>query len=293
MFLYHFTSLALYHSILESSINDGHVRLQDGGILKPVVWMTTSPLSNCTGVRSGGVYSEGEYNYAEMIQGGGLKNNIVVDKTKVRIKIDMDKLKLIGGTYKYEEFMRGLNQSKNYTKSLSLSATHNLNNLTDKQLIRLSKTIDNGKSWYLSIKDVPVDTFLSIDFQVSDNQFIPYNYECNGRDGMEALGFMSPSKEKTSYLNNLIEGVVFEPYNILLMKDNDECNPVVLFRVRGVFCMVDICDSYVIFDHSTIKPRIDNSTLIDWVKLEKKYLLTLWRKAENRYEEFKVENNLS
>lgn len=280
MILYHYTSVSLAEAILSSAISKGHLVQSDGGILQPVVWLTTEPRAWGHGLTTGSErLTSSEVAFSERVQGGPMRNYKTVDKTRMRLAVEI----VPANSPRLMSFMDYARtyESKAFAKRLGISAQYKLDKLSPKDYHRLSRTAKTMEStWWLSFEPVPASALVTVDIFVA-GRFSPYRFEAHGRDAMRELGFATPSAGALSELAQiLMPSHPFEEAKAILICSDPSETPKVTIRGGGKTRAFEIVGA-VPLGGSDDDSQI--ATLWTWIDSHRLELLHCWNEAIELY----------
>lgn len=284
MKLYHYTSVTLFHSIMNSSLKNGHLRLQDGRIISPVVWLTSSPLASGHGLLDGNEkLTKSNMDYIERIEGRKLKIGKTQNKMQIRISICSEKVKNKKDLIRFKHYMQVLGQHKLYIKQMGVSCYYDINKfnqLSDSELLKIfKKTKTKEDTWYLYFGEIYKEDFLSVEYQVSENNFIPYSYEEHGRKHIEEAGIFSPTLNEIECLRSET-GMDIQPYNIRVFCGNLQSPPSASIFLQNTFINLSIKNGAVLDSLGDDKDiQKIHPAFYSWLSLKQKELECLWLKA--------------
>lgn len=256
-----------------------------GGVHHKTVWLTTDPSAKGHGLLTGReVLTASQIAHMERIQGGSLSNRSTHNKSQIRIGIELDPSKTVG-LHSFTKYC-SKNESKDYAKIYGLSALYDLKKLSDAQLKRLvKKSLTKENTWWLSFAPISPDHFVSADFNVGNDKFIPYDFEKHGRNALEQYGFAVPRKETLDSLQGLfaVKRHRLEHPKALLICQNLSSTPSVVIRGNGKMQAFDLCNGQPI-DGSNVLADVDG---IDaWIATNSEELQGCWQMAIDRYKVF-------
>lgn len=222
MKLYHYTSVPLACGIFSTSLKHGHYSSQHNGVMRPVVWLTSSLNEKEHGLLSGEkIANERQRQYVAAIQGGVPKNAHTHEKTKIRIEVLASKLTKMPlneyrdtnrtdwrGLIDFEKFSKYvLGEDKLYRQSIGLSCHYDLATLPDSDLRKLlTKKLTNLLSWKLHFGDIPPAHFLSVKYK-QHNGYVPFDFEAHGRTECANVGIHYLSAEALQEFAKICEPV--------------------------------------------------------------------------------------
>jgi hypothetical protein len=204
MIFYHFTSVALAESIVHSGISNGHLCRSDGTILQPIVWLTTDSRVEGHGLLTGGTVSkESQRRYIEAVQGRRMANNVLHDKTQVRLRVRLPRLDR--HLVSFRDWSRRY-EKPGYARIMGLSAVRELEGASDEQIIEWHRTLGTKEdTWWLYRETVPPAAIEDVAFNLGAD-FAPYAFEEHGRSHFREAGFSAISKPALDEL-----GVILPP----------------------------------------------------------------------------------
>lgn len=279
MQLFHYTSVPLAESILSSAIRNGHLTRGDGTILQPVVWLTTDPRPMGHGLTTGiEKMNAADIAHSERVQGGPLRNTRTLDKTQVRIAVDLDST-TSPGLMSFRNYANKY-EDKTFAKALGLTTLFNLNQLTDKEIKRLYRTTTTKEAtWWLSFDAIFPTSFAKVDFNLN-GKFVPYDFEQHGREVMNKVGFAVVSPSALATLSEVLPPEhKFETSKAILICNAPDGVPTVAIRGGGATRMFDI-ESEALLDGS----EDDHiAGLQGWIRVNKEELRARWTEAVGYY----------
>lgn len=228
---YHFTSVSLAESILSSAISQGHLALANRPIRYNVVWLTTDPNPWGHGLTTGTEHlNENEIAFSEKIQGAPLKNTVTLDKTRIRIALELDP-QLDPTLISFNAYCRQ-NNAKLEGRVLGLSALGRLDHLSPKAIHKLMRSAPTKEgTWWLKFTPVQPSCFVGVDVN-RDGRYVPYVFEEHGRAEMLGCGFAVPPAYALSELADIIPAAhQFEATKALVLCSSPKDEPIV--RIRG------------------------------------------------------------
>ena len=213
MELYHFTSVALSKSILSDSLSKGHLDVPGGGIIDGVVWFTTLPYPEGTGVpMEVKQLTESELAHAKKVQ-GVVNSSLSSDKSRIRLSVESESLKPIDiasdmpkGLIPFVEFCELMNAPIGWAKTIGLSALHDLPTVTDKKYAELLCDIDSSTehTWYIHFGPVPAELITSVEFRVGED-YVPYDLNTHGRESLAEAGIECVNEESIRELEKILK----------------------------------------------------------------------------------------
>ena len=282
MKLFHFTSVSLAEAILSSSISQGHFSHADGTMTRPVVWLTTDPSHQGHGLTTGKeLITSGEAKYSERVQGGRLRNTKTLDKTRIRIAVDLDP-STDGSLVSFVDYC-GRNETKFYAKVMGISGLYRLQDLTDKQFLQLKKSSKTKETtWWLRWRPILPETFAAVEYN-DGGKFVPYSFEKHGRQAMEDIGFTFVSEPAHNELSEIIPaGNRFELPKALVLCAEADTEPQVAIRGAHRTSIYSIESGHCVQD--THDPF--SSLLEGWVSRHRDELMECWKLSEEKWVSF-------
>lgn len=234
MKLYHYTSVTLGEAILSDSISQGHLTHANGEISHGVAWFTTDPNPAGHGLLRGDeVFTRSQRAHQERVTGRPLRNNVALDKTAIRIAVDVDPatnprlMSFMDYAKKYE--------SKDWAKVMGLSAIVDLGKLTAKDIKKLIRTASTKETtWWVSFGPVTAEHFVGVDFNTGGGKFVPYEFEAQGRKAMLACGFAAPDQAAQAGIAEIVRPAhALERPKALVFCDDPAKAPKVVVRGGG------------------------------------------------------------
>lgn len=214
MRLYHYTAVGLAKSILTHDLSRGHLDTPDGGIIQGVVWFTSLPFPEGTGVPTETrQLKESEVRKAERVQGGMLRNNLTSDKSKLRLTLESDTLQplrmengLPRGLISFEKWCKLCGAPKDWVRDMGLSALYDLSTLSDEERFRLRKKKGNSKeeTWFLHFGPISSELITAVDCRVG-REYVPYSFDEHGRIALSAVGVECLSLAATAELQKILK----------------------------------------------------------------------------------------
>ena len=249
MKLYHFTSVSLSKAILSDCLSQGHLDTHTGKILEGVVWFTTLPFPEGTGVPT----QVKELNERELVKAkkleGELRNNLSSDKSRIRLSLDSQSLQsfalvngLPEGLISFEKWCKLLGAPKAWVKYMGLSALHDLENMSDEKLRKLLKKKDSSKehTWYLHFGPVSPDLITAVDYKVG-RDYVTYDLNAHGREALAEAGIECVSADSIRDLEKIIApSHQHELIHAVVICCEPSDRKIVFIRGSGNTCLVDI-----------------------------------------------------
>lgn len=275
---YHFTSVALAESILSSSISQGHLALPNRPVRYNVVWLTSDPNPWGHGLTTGKErLTQSEIAFSEKIQGAPLKNTVTVDKTRIRIAIELDP-QLDPTLISFNAYCKQ-NDAKLEGRLLGLSALERLDELSPKEIHKLMRSAHTKEStWWLKFAPVEPSCFAGVDVN-HGGRYVPYVFEAHGRAEMLACGFAVPSTHALSELANITPPAHrFETTKALVLCTSPRDEPMVC--IRG-----NLKDRVFEIESAAPQSPVDEATprLQRWIADFRDELRECWQEAVTSY----------
>jgi hypothetical protein len=204
MKLYHYTATSLGESILSSDISKGHLMHSDGRMSQGVVWLTTDPRPGGHGLTLGNErLTQSQVRHLQRVQGGPLRNHLTLDKTQLRITVELDpaqRRNLVAFTDYAKEY-----ESKEYAKWYGVSCLVDMKSTPDKEIKRLMRVAQTKeRTWWLSFGPVSPAEYVGVEFNVK-GRFEPYDFERHGREAMREVGFVFPCAETLAEVADIVK----------------------------------------------------------------------------------------
>ena len=204
MKFYHFTSVSYAETILSMGISRGHVKHGDGSIRNSVVWLTTDPDADGHGLTTGDkTLTARAMEYLTRVDGVAPKNGIVMNKTRVRLTVEMsaDTATLMP----FVEYYARRGEKPDEAKLMGLSAY--VENpwrlpLTRRRHLLKSTTTKEG-TWWLSFAPITASEITRVEYN-SPAGFVDYDFEAHGRQHFHDAGFVVPSAATLQSLHPLV-----------------------------------------------------------------------------------------
>lgn len=276
MLLYHYTSVALAESILTNGgINNGYLARANGEIVKPVVWLTTSPSPEGHGLLTGKeTYSDEDIAFLTRVNGEPPRNGITHNKTAVRIAVELPED--TPGLISFNDFCERY-EPKNFARRTGLSVYHKLRDIgTAEALVRYKHTETMEDTWWLSFLPISQHQIVAVEFNLN-GEFVPYSFEVHGREPFLNAGFSVVSPNSLSALNEIVKpGHKFDQVKAILLCDTPEREPTVLIRGAAYLAAFMIVDSELYFAR---EQGLDHKAIQTWIQENKSELLACWDEA--------------
>ncbi|MEN8503600.1 MULTISPECIES: hypothetical protein [Paraburkholderia] len=202
MQLYHYTSATMAESIFHEGLQPSTLTRGDGTIMKGVLWLTTDTDVNGHGLLTGKErLTESQRRFLEKIQGGPLKNEVMVDKTAIRIQVDIEDDDPM--LHSFVDWSKK-NERPGYARIMGLSALYDLKALTDAELKRAYKHAKTKEAtWKLYFSSVPPMKISDVS-ALAGTQFVPYDFERNGRGPLRENGLTIVSADSLRRLRDFL-----------------------------------------------------------------------------------------
>lgn len=273
MKLYHFTAATLAKGILTEGQRSGHLEDPHGNIVRGVVWFTSLPFPEGTGVPNGKRnLTKSEILKAERVE-GKIRNTFTFDKTRVRLTYESQDLApyqivngKISGLISFEKWCKLINAPKRWAKHIGLSAFYDLNSLSDEELLRLHKKKGNSKesTWYLYFGHVESHLVRAVDYKVG-GEYVAYDFEAHGRAEMASVGVECVGTKASNDLAGIIKpSHVHETVHASVMCDEPLDKSIVCVRGGGNTCMVEFENKSLIGLHVN-DPSYPIDDIYKWV----------------------------
>ncbi|MTV41940.1 hypothetical protein [Duganella radicis] len=276
MLFYHYTSVPLAEAILTNGgINDGHLVRANGEIIKPVVWLTTSPSHEGHGLLTGKeTYSEEDIAFLTRVEGEPPRNGITHNKTAMRIAVDLPEN--TPGLISFNDFCIQ-NEPPHFARRTGLTVFHKLKGMdTAAALARFKDTETMEDTWWVSADPVLQDRIVAVDFN-SASGFVPYSFEDHGREPFLDAGFSVVSKESLATLNKIVmPGHKFDLVKAILLCDKPEREPIVLIRGANYFTAFIVKDGRPCFER---EKGLDHAPVQAWIAENRSEILACWEEA--------------
>ncbi|QCI14098.1 hypothetical protein E6B08_23345 [Pseudomonas putida] len=273
MKLYHYTAATLAKGILSEGLTIGHLEDPQGKIIHGVVWFTSLPFPEGTGVPTGKhTLTESQAHKAKRVQ-GVLRNKFTFDKTRVRLTYDSQDLPSyqvvdgqIRGLISFEKWCKLVNAPKRWAKHIGLSAFHDLNSLSDEELFRLHKKKGNSKesTWYLYFGKVSPDVVQAVDYKVG-REYVTYDFDAHGRVEMALAGVECVGPIAHNDLAGIIKPLHrHETVHASIMCDEPLEKSIVCVRGGGNTCFIEFEEKSFI-SLRTDDPAYPVSDIYQWI----------------------------
>jgi len=191
MQLYHYTSATMAESIFHSGLKPSTLTRGDGSIMKGVLWLTSDADVNGHGLLTGNErLTDRERRFLEKVQGGPLKNEVMADKTAIRIQVDIEPDDPM--LHSFGDWSKK-NERPGYARIMGLSALYDLKALSDAELQRAYKHAKTKEAtWKLYFSNVSPMQISGVS-ALAGTQFVPYDFELNGRESLRENGLTTVS----------------------------------------------------------------------------------------------------
>lgn len=292
MRLYHFTATSLAASILSDAIRLGHLVTHTDEIAHGVVWLTSYPYPDKTGVPMKETrLSSKQLAHASRVENRSLGNNLSHDKSRIRLGLDSNSLKSFEivdnkptGLISFEKWCKLVGAPKNWAKYIGMSACFDLENMTDEEKVRQMKKKGNTQesTWYLHFGPIAAKLLDAVDCKVGKD-YVPFDFEKHGRNDLSYVGIECVSPTSLAELRKIVE-----PWSSLEMVyaavfcEGPSARPEVTVRGGGVTCHIDIETGEV---RQYINSRDDYplSEVRGWIERHKAELSQCWDSALTAY----------
>ncbi|WP_159953431.1 hypothetical protein [Pseudomonas sp. R76] len=295
MKLYHYTSVPLARAIFVTGLRLGHLRTQHYGIIRPVVWFTTSTDAEGHGLWNGSeILSAEQMAAAERNSGIKSKNKYTQNKKAIRIEVDsrdLDKFDREAflktgsatGLISYEKFSKLVQESNDFRKQMGLSCYYDLGVLPKEEIFRLMKKKPTKEStWYLHFGSVDVSLFSEVS-AYEKGAFKTYDFERHGRPGLIGVGIHPVSAEMLCSLEGYwLPKNPLEVPTAACFCSGEADRPNVEFTNGTNFWRIYLDDPR---DISSVTGELPHniSSFSEWVEKNKDALLTTWNQATASY----------
>lgn len=284
MKLYHFTGVALLHSILTSEgINKGYFHLSDGKMLYGHSWYTSYPLPYGHGLVDGTeVLTESDKEFLIKAAGGDAHGPVrgVHNKRLIRLTVDSAWLKQQDTFYPFKKLLRKYEQPSVWATILAVQGWVNPDNLSDSELKRWTKSPKlKHETWYIHTETLPIERILSIEFMEKPDVYVPYDFELHGRSELEKAGLYSITSQQFNELNGISQEEGFTGGEVFVICPNPDAVPTIVFRKRNSAHVFAIDDGRFMMSQGT--PFVSESlkTISEWVKKNSDQLMDLWNNS--------------
>ena len=297
MELYHFTSIALSKTILSDCLSRGHLDLPEGGLIDNVVWFTTLPFPEGTGVPlEMKELNESELAHVQRVQ-GMVNSNLSSDKSRIRLSVDSESLRpitiannIFNGLISFVEFCEKINAPKNWAKAIGISALHDLNVISREKFNQLLN--DNNSStedaWYLHFGPVPRELITSVEYRI-DKSYVPYDLNAHGREALAEVGIECVNSESIRELEKILKpSHKYELVHATIFCSNPTARKIVVIRGSGNICLVDIESKKQLMLHAK-DPSYPEKEVQNWVANNVDELSRCWELALASYYRFHPE----
>lgn len=269
-------------SIFQSGLKPSTLTRSDGRLMSNVLWLTTVPDYKGHGLLTGKErLTERQRRYLEKKQGAPLKNEVMADKTAVRIQIDIDHDDPM--LHSFVEWSK-VNERPGYARTMGLSALYDLNALSDaelKQRFRSAKTKES--TWHLYFGGVPPQRITSVSALV-DGKFVLYDFERHGRDSLRESGLTAVSEQSLTALRSIIKPLhPFDLPKALCICTAPDDQPNVVIRGGGHEFTVDLRTRELRSGQTSL--AVLNTTQT-WVSERESELEACWEDAVATYFQF-------
>jgi hypothetical protein len=278
---FHYTAISLGEAILSSAISQGHLMHSDGAMTHNVVWLTTDPGPYGHGLTLGNErLSAAQIAHEERVVGGPLRNARTLDKTQLRIGVELD-ASSNPGLISFMDYCKA-NESKAFAKWYGLSCLVDMGSVSDKELKRLARAATTKETtWWLSFSPVSPEAFISVDFSV-EGRFEPYDFEQHGRGALRRLGFAFPSMPTLVEVAELIPAAHrFETPKAFVFCEDPNKSPKVVFRGGAAMRAFEITSRNPFFG----EPCDTTADLQAWILRHEEELMACWQEAVELYYE--------
>lgn len=292
MHLYHFTATNLTELIITHDLRLGHLDTHVGKTFHGVTWLTSYPFPDGTGVPMKETnMTEKELAHAARVQGQMPKNNISLDKSRIRIQIEAELLQPFSvvnghlqGLIGYEEWCELIEAPKDWAKYIGVTASFNVSEMSREEVAHQMMQKGNTRegTWYLHFGPISSELFERVDCQV-DGDYVKYDFEVHGRADMERVGNACFSSEFNAQLAQVIRPLheLELPKALVFCSDPAE-PPEVTVRGGGVTCRFDAESGKVL---TLVGERSDFplEEVRTWVLNNRAESLRCWERAVESY----------
>lgn len=293
MKLYHFTGVALLHSILTSEgINKGYLHLSDGKMLYGHSWYTSYPLPYGHGLVDGTeVLTESDKDF--LIKAAGRDAHGPVrgthNKRLIRLTVDSEWLRQQDTFYPFKKLMRKYEQPSMLATIQGVQGWVKPENLSDSELRRWMKSPKlKHDTWYVHTETLPTERILSVEFMEKPDVYVPYDFESHGRSELEKSGLYSITAEQFKDLNEISQEEDFTGGEVLITCPDPGAVPAILFRKRNSVHVFAIDDGRLMLSHGTRFIPESLKTVSDWVKQNSGQLMDFWNKSRENSLKYEV-----
>lgn len=294
MKLYHFTSAALAKAVLSDNLSKGHLDLHTGEILQGVVWFTTLPFPEGTGVpMETRKLSEREVAKATRVE-GELRNDMTGDKSKIRLSVESSSLTPFNivneealGLISFVEWCELIGAPKEWVRYIGLSALHDLDALSDEELSKLlgDKNSSEEDSWYIHFGPIESRYISAVDFKAGSD-YIPYDFDLHGREAMSDLGIECIDNEAHQRLLEIVKPAHQHEvvHAAVICRDPSEIK-LVFVRGLGNTCFFNIESKKAV---AMLKddPDYPLGEVAAWVEENNHEIMRCWNNAVENYYRF-------
>ena len=276
LILYHFTSVAMAESCMHSGISMGHLTWSDKSILRPIVWLTSSPNFRGHGLLTGQEnITDKQMKYVERATGEERNNRITVDKTAIRIKIKIKETdrKL----FKFKKFLKRRERDPNtYAKVFGLSAMYDIGSLSDTELHeKMNKSNTMEDTWWLYEGVLFPNVFQEVSYRLG-NEYVSYDFEKQGRKNFRDQGLVAVSSSSLEKLRKIITPVhSFDQPKAFCICSDSSSKPVVKIRGGGIEVQLEIENPQIIKSENDDRYK----SIVNWVSKHKEELNSCWDEA--------------
>lgn len=280
MKFYHYTAVSTAEAILSKGITDGHVKHGDESIRRSVVWLTTDPEASGHGLTTGQEsMSAPDAAYLTRVQGAAPKNRIFMNKTRMRITVELSPED--GALMPFVDYYAGRGEKPDEAKMMGLSCyVKNPWAMPLAKRRQLMKTTATKEStWWLSFTPISATAITRVEFGTPAG-FVDYDFELHGRRVFHDAGFVVPSAATLESLRPLVPcHLPFEKAKVLAYCPDPAHTPKVLIRGGGADYLFDAVTGTAL--GGTSHPNGD--ALSAWVRQHSAELLDCWARAVDVY----------
>lgn len=275
MKLYHYTAVTLGETILSSDLSQGHLKHPDNTIQHQVVWLTTDEAPEHHGLLKGNeTLTPAQIAYQERVQGGPARNLRTLNKTQLRIGVELDP-DAEPGLMSFADWC-SRQADPTYAKRIGLSARVDLRRYTEVQRKKMMKTeTTKENTWWLSFTPVKPERFVNVDFN-DKGTFVPYDFESHGRAALRRDGIAVVPRPLLDELAQLVPSTHrFETTKALMICGEPSMRPMVVVRGGGQMDAYDISNG----QHVVASPGRAPYDVQDWLLRHRAELMTCWEQA--------------
>ncbi len=257
--------------------------------MRGVLWLTSDPDFNGHGLLTGKERpTDSEKRYLEKVQGGPLKNEVMADKTAIRIHVDIEDDDPM--LHSFVDWSKR-NERPGYARIMGLSALYDIKALSDAELQRAYKHAKTKETtWMLYFGNVP-PTQISGVSALAGKQFVPYDFERNGRESLRENGLTIVNADSLHRLQDFLPPLYqFDLPKAFCICTDVSDRPFVVIRGAGYQFSVDLSSGELREGEATA--TILAATKV-WVGERQAELEACWEDATETYFRFYPEKRLT